>query len=105
MTATVSVTIDKLRGVHGILLAEALAGSARKRQLPGGHSMDYDKVLVKMALGEQWSSYGTRSISVSLPPDTHVLRLAAEDATKISNPVNSALIKPPCIGFFPLPKE
>jgi hypothetical protein len=33
VTATVSATIDELRGVDGILLAEALAGSARERQL------------------------------------------------------------------------
>ena len=33
--ATVSVTIDELLGVDGILLAEALAGSVRERQLLG----------------------------------------------------------------------
>jgi hypothetical protein len=35
VTATVLETIDNLRGVDGILLAEALAGSARQGQLPG----------------------------------------------------------------------
>jgi len=35
----------------------------------------------------------------------NVLRLAAEGDTKISMPVNSALVKPPCIEFWRLPKS